>query len=258
MDLRSAALSFIAFGAFVGADLASAEERASAPPARHIGIGARVAWMPEFPGSDSSEALLLPAFDMSRGRLFLNGDGLGVRLLDRNGLSMTASLSADLLHRKQSAAPHLTGMGDVDRTAVAILKSVYRFEAWQVAGALITDVADEGHGTAVELSVLRSVMLTARLSLHAGALVRWINDEHADTFFSVDAEQSARTGLPMHRVGSGLSEARILLRANYVLAPRWILSTGAAWAELQGDAADSPIVEQDGAPSLDAVLIYRF
>lgn len=258
MDLRSAAWSLIALSAFCGVDLASAEEAASAPPESRVGIGGRVAWVPEFPGSDSNEILVLPAFDVSYGRLFLNGDGLGFRLFDRNGLSIAASLSADLLRRKESAAAHLAGIGDVDRTAVAILKGVYRFDAWQVAVALINDVADEGHGAAAELSLLRSAALSPRLSLHGGALVRWIDDEHADTFFGVDAEQSARTGLPIYSVGSGLSEARVFMRANYALTRRWILSTGAMWAELQRDAADSPIVNEGGALSLEAALIYRF
>lgn len=262
MDGRSAAWSLIALSAFGVAELASAKVVESEKPERRdesrVGIGARAAWVPEFPGSDSGEMLVLPAFDISYGRLFVNADGLGVRLMDRNGCAVSASLSADLLHRKESDAPHLTGTGDIDRTVVAILKGTYRFDAWQLAVALINDVADEGHGTAAELSLLRSMPLTRRLSLHGGAVVRWIDDEHAETFFGIDAEQSALSGLPIYSAGSGLAEARVFLRANYALERRWILSAGATWSELQGDVADSPIVEKDGALSLDATLIYRF
>lgn len=240
------------------AGAAVAGEGASAPAESRVGVGARVAWVPEFPGSDSGEMLVLPAFDVSFGRFFLNGDGLGLRLVDRDGFSMTASLSADLQRRKEPDAPHLAGLGEVDRTAVAIFKSAYRFDVWQVALALVNDIADEGHGTAAELSLQRSATLTPRLSLHGGALARWVDSEHAETFFGIDAEQSSRTGLPMYSVGSGLSEARVFFRANYALTRRWVLSAGAMWVELQGDAADSPIVEQEGALSLDAALLYRF
>lgn len=258
MDSRSAAWLLVTLGAFCGTTLVCAEESASASTQWRVAVGGRAAWVPEFPGSDSSEMLALPAFDIGYGRFFLNGDGLGLRLVHSEGLSITASLAADLLRRKASDDSRLAGLTDVDRTAVAVLKGAYRFDQWQVAVALFNDVADEGHGTTAELSLQRSAPLTPRLSLQGGVAARWIDNEHADTFFGVNVEQSALSGLPIHRVGSGVSDVRVFLRANYALDRRWIVSTGGAWARLRGEVRDSPIVADDAALSLDAAVIYRF
>ena len=47
-------------------------------------------------------------------------------------------------------------------------------------------------------------------------------------------------------------------RAIYVFGERWIVSTGGSFAQLQGDAADSPIVQDDSYFTFDAAVLYRF
>jgi outer membrane protein len=256
MDLRSSAWLLAALCASCAFNSVSAEE--PVPTQWRVGVGARAAWVPEFPGSDSGEMIALPVFDISHGRFLLNSDGLGFRLVHSEGLSVTASLAADLSRREESDDSRLAGIGDVDRTAVAVLKGAYRVDRWQIAVALLEDLANEGHGTSAELSLQRGVRLTPRLSLQSGVAARWIDDEHAATFFGVNAEQSERSGLPIHFVGDGIADIRVFLRASYALDRRWILSTGGTWARLQGDVRDSPIVADDTQLSLDAAVIYRF
>jgi outer membrane protein len=248
----------IVTSAVLGLTETSAQDAISSSPQWRIAMGARISVRPEFPGSDSMEVLAMPAMDISYGRWFLNGDGLGAHLVRSESWSLSASLAADFLRRDESDAEHLRGIGDVDRTGIALLKSGYRVGAWQATLALATDVANEGHGTVAELSVSRMSQLTERLSLHGGASGRWIDDEHAETFFGVNTEQSLRSDLSEYDAQSGMSEVRVFLRAIYAIDRRWIVSSGAGGARLQGDAADSPIVEDDFSWAFDTSVVYRF
>jgi MltA-interacting protein MipA len=47
-------------------------------------------------------------------------------------------------------------------------------------------------------------------------------------------------------------------RSVYFVGERWIVSTGGSFAHLQGDAADSPIVQDDRYFTAEAAVLYRF
>ena len=126
------------------------------------------------------------------------------------------------------------------------------------SAAVSTDIADQGHGTVAELALQRHSELTQRLSLNYGVAARWIDDEYAESFFGVTAQQSERSGVSQYESENGIGDARLFVNAVYALSPRWILSAGAAAASLQGDAADSPIVEDDTYFQFDAAVLYRF
>jgi outer membrane protein len=214
---------------------------------------------PDFPGSDSLEVLPLPALNVTYGdRWFLNVDGLGAYLFKRERGSVSLSLAPDVTQRDESDSAHLRGLGDVDRTAVARLRTSYSFGPVTASAAVSTDIADQGHGTVAELALQRHSELTQRLSLNYGVAARWIDDEYAESFFGVSAQQSERSGVSPYESESGVGDARLFVNAVYVLSPRWIVSAGAAAASLQGDAADSPIVEDDTYFQFDAAVLYRF
>jgi outer membrane protein len=224
-----------------------------------VTAGAGVLTRPDFPGSDSQELLAVPALNITYGdRWFLNGDGLGALLLKREQSSLSFSLAPDMTRRDESDSRHLRGLGDVDRTAVAKLKGSYQLGPVTAIAAIATDIADEGHGTVAELALQMQSAPTQRLSLNYGLAARWIDDEYAESFFGVNARQSQSSGLTPYEAESGIGDARLFINAIYVLSPRWILSTGAAAASLQGDAADSPIVEDDTYFTFDAAVMYRF
>jgi outer membrane protein len=246
-----------AASAFAHCVSAAGDEGERGPWQVAAGIGAMV--RPDFPGSDSSEVMPLPAFNIAYGdRWFLNSDGLGAYLVNDGRWILSASLAPDMTRREESDSAHLRGTGDVDRTAVANIKGGFRIGRIAATATVATDIADQGHGTTVDLVLQSHTEVTPRLTLNYGVGGRWIDDEYATTFFGVDAQQSARSGLSIYDIESGFGDARVFVNAVYQLAPRWILSTGAMAARLEGDAADSPIVEDDEYFRFDAAVLYRF
>lgn len=224
-----------------------------------VSAGAGVIARPDFPGSDSLEVLPLPVLNVTYGdRWFLNADGLGGYLIRRDHSSLTLSLAPDVTQRDESDSSHLRGLGDVDRTAVARLKGAYNIGPVTATAAVSTDIADQGHGTVAELTLQSRADITQRLSLSYGIAARWIDDEYAESFFAVDSQQSQRSGLSQYEAQNGIGDARLFVNAVYALSPRWIVTAGASAAQLQGDAKDSPIVEDDSYFQFDAAVMYRF
>ena len=225
-----------------------------------VTAGGGVLVRPDFPGSDSHEVLPVPAFNVTYGeRWFLNADGLGAHLLKREHGSLTFSVAPDVTRRDESDSSHLRGLGDVDRTAVARLRAAYNiFGPVTATAAVSTDIADQGHGTVAELALQSRSDITQRLSLNYGIAARWIDDEYATSFFAVNPQQSLGSGLSVYEAEQGAGDARLFVNAVYALSPRWIVTAGAAAAQLQGDAKDSPVVEDDSYFQFDAALLYRF
>jgi outer membrane protein len=224
-----------------------------------VTAGAGVAVIPEFPGSDDVEIRPMPAFDVRYGeRWFLNGDGLGVWLIEGERWQLSGSIGVDLVHRDESDAPHLRGTGDVDRTALAMLKGGYSIGPVQVILRVSTDIADEQHGTVADLTLQAHSQLSPKLRLSYGLAGRLANDEYMRTFFGVDTMQRARSGLRVYEAKSGISEAQVFVKTQYAIDAHWLVIARGAVAELQGDAVDSPIVEEDRHMLFDAALLYRF
>jgi outer membrane protein len=63
----------------------------------------------------------------------------------------------------------------------------------------------------------------------------------------VRPSDSLASGLPIYVPGSGVRDARAWATALLHLSPQWHLGVGALYSRLLGDAADSPIVADEGS-----------
>ncbi len=86
----------------------------------------------------------------------------------------------------------------------------------------------------------------------------WGNDEYAQTLFGVDAQQSLRSGFAQYDPGSNATFMRFSLGAQYALTDKWILGSRITASRLLGDAADSPIVEDENQNTYALFMMYRF
>ncbi len=109
-------------------------------------------------------------------------------------------------------------------------------------------------GTVVSLEVEACYHPTDRLTLSAGPGITWAKSRYMQSFFGVDAEQSAPSGLPAFDAKSGISNVRVSVGANYRFDPHW--SVGARF--FRGDAADSPITEKASKNITRVFVVYRF
>lgn len=233
--------------------------RAAADDRPQLGLGGGLAALPKYPGSDALHLRPLPLFDARYGRWFLgSGEGLGLYLARREQCWISLAVAPELSHRYARDDSHLQGLDDVQGTARAVLKAGYRWRWLGASAALGSDIAGRGQGTLADFELSAHQDLGAGLRVEGGTGLRWANRQYRETFFGVDARESAASGLPAYTPGSGVDSLRIFAGASYTFDRHWSLNGRASLAWLQGDSADSPVTGQKTQPQLALFALYRF
>jgi outer membrane protein len=109
-----------------------------------------------------------------------------------------------------------------------------------------TDSGDDSDGMHVRLSgtMLRQVLPKADIVL--GAALEYADDDYMQTYFGVNADNVGTSGLPFYEAKSGLRDVELTLGGLYYIDKSWMALGVLRFSQLQGDAADSPIVDQRG------------
>jgi MipA family protein len=230
-----------------------------------VSVGGGLVSAPKFPGADSQRILALPFVAASYGRFFFGADpgaaslgGVGVNLYRDSHWRLATALSAGLSRRKESDDPRLQGLGDVDRTVSAGVGVTYTQDWFALSTSVLTDVLNRGHGTLARFDARARYRAGERLTFFAGPGVTWADNRYTQTFFGVDANQSAASGLPQFDAHAGLNSVRLSLGAGYRFDRHWGAGVFGSISRLQGDAASSPITEDKSQYFVGAVVSYRF
>jgi len=227
-----------------------------------LGLGVGV--VPDYEGSEDYEAVPVPYFSAqwkNNGRYIrLDGSVLKINLLtDR-----TWSFGPLLQYRKKRD-------DDVDNNAVSKMKKIdsaieagafvgYKYESWDFGFQVATDVSNEHEGT---LATARTgyTFKADRMSTRIGASITYANSDYMDTYFSVDAKDSARSGLSTYNADSGIKDIGVDLMARYNMTDNWDIRGALAYIALLNDAEDSPVVDDEGESGqfkASVVVIYKF
>jgi outer membrane scaffolding protein for murein synthesis (MipA/OmpV family) len=84
-----------------------------------------------------------------------------------------------------------------------------------------------------------------------------VDDDYMESFFSVDAQQSADSGLKRYNADAGIKDVNLSVSAGYPLTDRWRIAGMIEYKRLLGDAADSPIVDDENQFTAGIGLTYR-
>jgi outer membrane protein len=108
------------------------------------------------------------------------------------------------------------------------------------------DVASGHEGWLGILSARYFHPISRPLTLSLGVSTSYASDDYMDSYFSVDANNVARTGLPLFSAGGGMRDIRISPMAVFSFSPTWHVAGGIIISKLLGDASDSPVVDIRG------------
>lgn len=100
--------------------------------------------------------------------------------------------------------------------------------------------------------------LSPELTLWSGVQAVYGNGAFNDTYFGVTEAESVASGLPETSIGGGFNEAALTFEARYALGDATAILGEVRYARLIGDAADSPVVQEEYQPSLRLGLVRRF
>jgi outer membrane protein len=215
-----------------------------------VNLGAEGRMVPSFLGSDRYIFAPFPVIDIRRAgtpeRFHSPRDGASIGIIENGSFRLGPTVKIEL-PRRESDDDDLRGLGNVDWTIEAGLFAEYWPLQWLRTRAEVRQGLGGHHGIVADLTADAVVPVTPKLTLSAGPRVTLVTAAANDPYFSIDAVQSANSGLPIYDAGGGVQSYGFGTQARYQLTPKWETHLFLEYTHLSGDAANSPLVQQRGS-----------
>lgn len=230
-----------------------------------LGVGA--AYVPDYEGSDDYKVRPLPDLSVSyRDLVFLRGTMIGANAITVSGRGPGDKLQLGPLARwrqgrDESKNSALHGLGDVNDSIEVGGFARYSLGHLAVDLSVMQDVAGGHKGALVETGIGYGTQLAPKLKGNLRASTTWASDKYMQSYFGISPLQAIRSGRQTYDAGAGFKDAGLSLGLDYSLTDHWGLGARLGYTRLLGDAADTPIVKQDGSADqfMSAVAVrYHF
>jgi outer membrane scaffolding protein for murein synthesis (MipA/OmpV family) len=158
--------------------------------------------------------------------------------------------------RRESADPHLNGMGNIGFTPEAGLFFNQRFAPWYVSSGISTGT----HGTHAELGGGIGFPLSAADRLRMGVNLNWGDTKYNQTYFGVTAPQAAASGyvLTAYNASAGIKDYALTTNWLHNYDKAWFSNAGLSYKWLTGSAKQSPLTQRSSMGSVNFLVGYRF
>ena len=249
-------------GAACGQALAG-DGHGSADWGSSLQVGGIVIVTPKYEGSADYRVIgapiVAPGSMSGDGRVQFKGiDDLRLRVFKHDGFE-AGPLVGWRFGRDEEDGRRLWGLGDVDGGLV-----VGGYMAYEV-GILKPFISYHHQVTGDDAGGLLRFGSEAKFALGGGAELvgtlgaTYADSNYMDAYFSVTSEQAAASvaGLTAFDADAGIKDVYFGVAATVPLSELWTLRLNAKYARLVGDAAESPIVENENQFSGGLGLTYR-
>lgn len=234
----------------------------------HILLGGGM--KPEYEGSEDYEATPIAGAKVEYQGYYLETRGLGLR----------ANVSP-LAHIEFGPSINYRGGrdDDVENDAVAAMREIegavelgafvkipfrqllHKTDELSLKAEFLADVSGEHDGYLVEFGPSYSYAPMDKLRIGVDLSTTYASEDYNQTYFGIDADNALRSGLAQYSADAGFKDVSIGVTALYQINDRWGVMGVARYTQLVGDAADSPIVDDEGSSGqalVGAGVMYRF
>lgn len=219
-------------------------------------IGAGAMYAPKFEGSDQFEILPLPMFMANFGdRVSIDPFGLTVDVWEAHDFKLSVKGGYEM-GRDEDDSNHLEGLGDVDFGGVIGAQVSYGFGPAEVYASV--DKTIGGSEGLIGKFGAKAFLPYGSFMFSADAYGTLADDNHMESYFGVTQSQSLLSGLSEYDASAGLKRADVEVSVMYMVTEHWLVRGQAGVGILLGDAADSPIVQEEIQPSVMLMLGYKF
>jgi outer membrane protein len=219
-----------------------------------LGAGVRVE--PKFEGAKDFTIIPLPMVSADFGEyVSLDPMGLTINAWQYEGLSVKGRLGYDF-GRDADDAKHLDGLGDIGASAVLGFDLAYEMMPFEFKLSLDKNIGGSD-GFSAKFGTALMVPLDPFM-FAIGPSVTWADDNYMESYFGVTAKQSAKSGLREFDAEAGFKRFDLEVSGLYFINDHWVLRGEAGVGYLVGDAADSPVSQENLQPYTMFVLGYKF
>ena len=231
-------------------------------------LGGGVDVGPRYSGSEKTRVSAAQVVDYSMANGFFIGTTRGIGYGNTVGnLDYSAALSYRTGRKDKdvssdsisSGSDELRGMGEIKGSAIIVPGLGYKVTDWlNLQLQAEVPVSERDNGEAVHFG-LSSPLYTSPTNAVTLALTgSWGSDKYMQTYYGVNAAQSAASGFARHDAGAGIYAWSMNLDWTHKLTSRWSVLASAGVTQLTGDAGDSPIVHRKTSPTGSLKVTYSF
>lgn len=230
---------------------------ADAGAGTHLSIGAGAAYLPRYEGSDQYRYRAVPLLNYRNGRFFAGGLGLGYNVSPIKSLQFGPVLSYRA-SRYEHASARLRGLGDINGGADVGGYVRWQLRAFSLSATVKRGIGGDAAGTHISLGAGYRMRLSTADRLAFGVSADWADSKIMQAYFGVDALQSARSGLPVYTVGSGLRRYGTSAAWTHSFDRHWFSTVSVSVYRLGNGTANSPIVDSRTGRVAMMLVGYRF
>lgn len=222
----------------------------------HWMLGAGVGWVPEFQGADDYKWQPLPLIDVQYGRFFVKlGDGIGINFFSVPAFTIGGSLK---WMPGYDAGDVPKGIKATDDAVGARLFVTSRFLGFATKISVTRAVTESERGLLVNAGLAYPVSVTERLVIRPRLGVTWADQKYMNSYFGIDASEAAASGWKYYRPASGFKDVSFNVAIRYRITGHVAVFGSLGVTRLVGEAADSPLIEQQTQASVLVGLTYNF
>lgn len=152
-------------------------------------------------------------------------------------------------------------MDDIDDAIEAGFFVTGRMGPWSATLDFAADTSGAYNGYFVSLGGNYQQTVSEIFKITYGVFTTYASDNYMDTYFSVDLSNRGTSTLPSYTADGGFKDVGLNVAADYAFTDKWSIVGNFGYKYLVGDAADSPIVDDEGSEGqlfLGAMGVYRF
>lgn len=227
-----------------------------------VSLGAGGVYKPDYEGSDDYEVDGLPMLGISyRDIVVLRGPSLMFDVIELSGTGLADNLSFGPLlkfepGREADDNPILRHLGDIDEGALAGLFVNYELGPVDLELTVAQDATSRHEGLIAEIEAGYGFMMGKRVRAQLQISSTWANDDYTQAYFGITRDQARASGLREFTAEAGVKDVGASATLHYLLSEHWRLTGRLAYRRLLGDAADSPLVEDEGTPNQASAAVF--
>jgi outer membrane scaffolding protein for murein synthesis (MipA/OmpV family) len=241
-----------------GAPPGPATEQASSHGGWRFAVGGGASYAPRYQGSASNRFRIMPLLDARyRDEHFFASvmHGVGYNFSDLKSTQYGVRIAPGR-SRKESADPHLTGMGNIGFTPEAGAFFNQRVAPWYFSSG----ISAGSHGAHADLGTGIGFALSDANHLRLGVNLTWGDAKYNQTYFGVTPAQAVASGnvLTAYDAGAGVKDYAVTANWLHNFGNKWFSTAGVSYKRLTGSAEKSPLTQRSSMPSANMLVGYRF
>lgn len=214
-----------------------------------FGLGVKSA--PSYFGADSNSFGPTGSFALEQ----LDYNGLSLGSGEASGFGIGGSLRF-IGAREASENRELQGLNDIDATLELGGGLRYGLPGFNAFANLRYGIG--GHESLVaDFGGDFIHQITPQWELRAGPRALWGSEDYAQTYFGVTEAESISSDFAQYDADAGFVSAGLAASLTYQMTPDWGVVGKIRYDQLQGDAADSPIVQSDDQVTAGILITRR-